>query len=206
MKENKLPPLQKIIASIFALVFIASLFFIGYRIYTKPAYEAHEKKQARLLAVSAMSLFSEKTAKEPGIWGKFKDNEIELIIDHMRIKGNWVVKMIFLKKKSHIEVISSVHSGWNSRSPQLAEFRAKMFKDGSLKFENAEIALTAVDSIKSARQKTSGKIYNFRFPDELKKVPAVVDAEEFLLTDAEGNKFLILKEPLRTGHNALPSE
>ncbi|MGD9640998.1 MAG: hypothetical protein AB7U37_07105, partial [Synergistaceae bacterium] len=68
MKDNKLPPLQKIIASIFALVFIASLFFIGYRIYTKPAYEAHEQKQARLLAVSAVSLFSDKTAREPGIW------------------------------------------------------------------------------------------------------------------------------------------
>lgn len=206
MKESKLPPLQKLIASFFVLVFIASLLFIGYRIYTKSAYEAHEAKQARLLAVSAISLFGEKTSKDPEMWTKFESNEIELMIDHMRIKENWVVKVNFLKKENHIQVLSSVNSGWNSRSPQFTEFRAKIFNDGSLEFENAEAALTAADNIERTRQKASGKMHNFRFSDERIELPAVIDAEETLFTDAEGNEFLILKEPLKTGHNGLPSE
>ncbi|MDY9921458.1 MAG: hypothetical protein U2P59_06500 [Synergistota bacterium] len=195
MKENKLPPLQKTIAFFFALVFIASLIFIGYRIYTKPAYEAHEKKQARLLAVSAISLFSEKTAKEPGIWEKFDSNENELMIDHMRIKGNWVVKVNLINEGSHIEVMSSVSSGWNSRSPQSAEIMAKIYNDGRVEFEDAESALAIAAGIKSGSLKALGKIHNFRFPDEQKKVPAVIEAEECLLRDQEGNEFLILIYP-----------
>lgn len=190
-----MPPLQKTIAFFFALVFIASLIFIGYRIYTKPAYEAHEKKQARLLAVSAISLFSEKTAKEPGIWEKFDSNENELMIDHMRIKGNWVVKVNLINEGSHIEVMSSVSSGWNSRSPQSAEIMAKIYNDGRVEFEDAESALAIAAGIKSGSLKALGKIHNFRFPDEQKKVPAVIEAEECLLRDQEGNEFLILIYP-----------
>lgn len=195
MKENKLPPLQKIIASIFALVFIASLFFIGYRIYTKPAYEAHEKKQARLLAVSAMSLFSDKTAREPGIWARFNSDETELMIDHMKIKGNWVVKVNFNNKGSHIEVLSSVSSGWNSRSPQSTEVRAKIYNDGRVEFEDKDSSQSIAAAIKSGSLKALGKIHSFRFPDEQKKVPAVIEAEECLLRDQEGNEFLILIYP-----------
>lgn len=190
-----MPPLQKIIASIFALVFIASLFFIGYRIYTKPAYEAHEKKQARLLAVSAMSLFSDKTAREPGIWARFNSDETELMIDHMKIKGNWVVKVNFNNKGSHIEVLSSVSSGWNSRSPQSTEVRAKIYNDGRVEFEDKDSSQSIAAAIKSGSLKALGKIHSFRFPDEQKKVPAVIEAEECLLRDQEGNEFLILIYP-----------
>ncbi len=168
MKDNKLPPLQKIIASIFALVFIASLFFIGYRIYTKPAYEAHEKEQARMLAVSALSLFAEKTAKEPRIWTKFESNENELMIDHMRIRGNWVVKVYFINKGSHIEVLSSVISGWNSRSPRSAEVRAKIYNDGRVEYEDGEGSRFIAAAIKSGSLIALGKIHIFRFPDEQK--------------------------------------
>lgn len=206
MKESKLPTLQKIIACFFALVFIASIIFIGYRIYSKPAYEAHEKEQARLLAISAVSLFSEKTSKYPGIWAKFESNETELMIDHMRIMGNWVVKVNFINKGSHIDVLSSVSSGWNSRSPQSAEIRAKIFNDGSMEFEDGDTASTSADRIKIDRLKTLGKIHNFRFPDEQKKVPVLIDAEEFLFTDPEGNEFLVLKDPLIISQDILPTE
>ena len=206
MKENKLPSIQKIIASIFALVFIASLFFIGYRIYTKPAYEAHEQKQARLLAVSAVSLFSEKTAKEPGTWARFNSDETELIIDHMKIKGNWVVKVNFNNKESYIEVISSVSSGWNSRSPQSAEVRAKIYNDGNIEYEDGEGSRSIAAAIKSGSLNALGKIHIFRFPDEQKKVPAVIEAEESLLTDQEGNEYLILVYPENTPDEELPSE
>jgi hypothetical protein len=206
MKENKLPPLQKIISFFFVLVFIASLFFIGHRIYTKPAYEAHEKEQARLLAVSAVFLFADKTAKEPGIWNKFDNNENELMLDHMRIKGNWVVKVNFINKGSHIEVLSSVSSGWNSRSPQSAEIRAIIFNDGKVEIENGGNALAIADRIKSGRPKALGKIHSFRFPDEQKKVPAVIDAEEYLFTDQDGNEYLILVDPEYAGYQGSPSE
>ncbi|MPN18988.1 hypothetical protein SDC9_166354 [bioreactor metagenome] len=206
MKENKLPPLQKIIAFFFVLVFIASLFFIGYRIYTKPEYEAHEKEQASLLAVSALTLFAEKTANEPGIWTKFDNLETELMIDHMRIKGNWVVKVIFINKGSHIDVLSSVSSGWNSRSPQSAEVRAKISGNGNLEFKDEKAAPAIAARIKSGRMRALGKVHSFRFPDEQKKVPALIEAEEYLLTDQEGNEFLILKDPLKISQGVIPIE
>ncbi|MFA5672317.1 MAG: hypothetical protein WC922_07670 [Synergistaceae bacterium] len=206
MKENKLPPLQKIIAFFFVLVFIASLFFIGYRIYTKPAYEAHEQKQVRLLAVSAVSLFSDKTAREPGIWARFNRDETELIIDHMKIKGNWVVKVNFNNKESHIEVISSVSSGWNSRSPRSAEVRAKIYNDGRVEYEDGEGSRSIAAAIKSRSLIALGKVHIFRFPDEQKKVPAVIEAEESLLTDQEGNEYLILVYPENIPDQGMPSE
>lgn len=206
MKENELPPLQKIIAFFFVLIFIASLLFIGYRIYTKPAYEAHEKEQARMLAVSALSLFAEKTAKEPRIWTKFESNENELMIDHMRIRGNWVVKVYFINKGSHIEVLSSVISGWNSRSPQSAEARAKIYNDGRLEFEDEKTSQAIAAGIKTKSLKALGKVHIFRFPDEQKKVPALIEAEESLLSDQEGNEFLILTYPENSTYEGLPSE
>lgn len=201
-----MPTLQKIIASFFVIVFFASLIFIGHRIYTKPAYEAHEQEQAKLLAVSAMFLFADKTAKEPGIWAKFDNNETELMIDHMRIKGNWVVKVNFINKGSHIEVLSSVSSGWNSRSPQSAEVRAKISGDGRLELEDGETALAIAERIKNIRPKALGKIHSFRFPDEQKKVPAVINAGEYLFTDQNGNEYLILMDPENTDYQGIPSE
>lgn len=201
-----MPTLQKILASFFVTVFFASLIFIGHRIYTKPAYEAHEQEQARLLAVSAVFLFADKTAKEPGIWDKFDNNETELMLDHMRIKGNWVIKVNFINKGSHIEVLSSVSSGWNSRSPQSAEVRAIIHNDGKVEIEDGETAPTIAVRIKNARTKALGKIHSFRFPDEQKKVPAVIDAGEYLFTDQDGNEFLILMTPENTNHQGIPTE
>lgn len=195
MKESISSSLQKFIACFFALVFLASLIFIGYRIYTKPAYEAHESEQARLLAVSAISLFGEKTAKDPGMWSKFEDREIDLMIDHMRIMGSWVVKLNFIKKEGHIEVLSTVSSGWNSRSPQSAEFRAKISSDGNIEFYDADAASTVLSRIKNGRPKALGKTHNFRFPDEMKRVPVAIYAEEYVITDPDKKEFMILKEP-----------
>ena len=159
-----------------------------------------------MLAVSALTLFAEKTAEEPGIWAKFDNNETELMIDHMRIKGNWVVKVNFINKGSHIEVLSSVNSGWNSRSPQSAEVRAIISGDGRLELEDGETALAIADRIKSGRPKALGKIHRFRFPDEQKKVPADIDAEEYLFTDQDGNEYLILVDPEYAGYQGIPSE
>lgn len=206
MKKNRSLLFQKLVAGFFVLVFIVSFIFIGYRIYTKPAYEAHETEQARLLAISTISLLSEKTSRNPGMWAKFESSEIKLIIDHMKIKGNWVVEINILKKENHIEVFSLVSSGWNSRSPLSAKFRAKIYKDGRLEYVDGVAALTAAGIVNNARQKMTGKIHNFKFPNELKKVPAPIDAEESIFTDPKGNEFLILKEPLKTALDGLQSE
>ena len=70
-------------------------------------------------------LLAERTAEEPGIWDKFSDIDTELMIDHMKIRENWVVKVFIAKKDGHVEVTSSAASGWNSRSPQSSAFSAK---------------------------------------------------------------------------------
>lgn len=188
MNENGSSTLHKIMAGIFGLIFAASLIFMGYRVYTKPAYEAHEKEQARILAVSAVTLLAERTAMEPSIWENFSDIDTELMIDHMKIRGNWAVKVFIVKKDGYVEVTSSVTSGWNSRSPQSAEYRAQIYRDGRTVFVGEGSAGTP-----EGKTEPLGKIHTFRFPDEMKKVPVQITAEEYLLTDAEGREFLILK-------------
>lgn len=177
-------------AAVFGLIFAASLIFFGYRVYTKPAYEAHEKEQARILAVSTVMLLAERIAEEPGIWDKFSDIDTELMIDHMKIRENWVVKVFIAKKDGHVEVTSSAASGWNSRSPQSSAFSAKIFSDGRMVFDGEAPA-----EIPSGKAEPSEKVHTFRFPDEMKKVPAQIIAEEYLLTDDEGREFFILKTP-----------
>ena len=192
MSENKLPMLQKIIASFFLLIFIASLVFMVYRIYTKPAYEAHEKEQARILAISTIEFFAKKTSEEPEMWEKFENDDIELVIDHMQIKGNWVIRTTFLKKESFVDAISSVSSGWNSRSPQSATFRAKINFDGRIEYEN-ETAESAVQMILRSNSKPNGKVVHFRFPDERKKVPVDISVKEWSVITDSGEEYLFLK-------------
>ena len=192
MSENKLPMLQKIIASFFLLIFIASLVFMVYRIYTKPAYEAHEKEQARILAISTIEFFAKKTSEEPEMWEKFENDDIELVIDHMQIKGNWVIRTTFLKKESFVDAISSVNSGWNSRSPQSATFRAKINFDGRIEYEN-ETAESAVQMILRSNSKPNGKVVHFRFPDERKKVPVDISVKEWSVITDSGEEYLFLK-------------
>ena len=192
MKENKLPLFQKIIAGFFSLLFITSIVFMAYRIYTKPAYEAHEKEQSRILTVSVIELFAEKTSKEPSMWEKFESDNIELIIDHTQIKGNWVIRTTFLKKESFVDVTSSVSSGWNSRSPQSAKFRAKIYFDGKTEYEN-ESAASAIRMIIKSKSKPNGKVLQFRFSDERKKVPFAITTEERSVSTDSGEEYLILK-------------
>ncbi len=201
MNENGSSALHKLMAAIFGLIFAASLIFMGYRVYTKPAYEAHEKEQARILAVSAVTLLAERTAMEPGIWENFSDIDTELMIDHMKIRENWVVKVFISKKEGHVEVTSSVASGWNSRSPQSAEYRAKIYRDGKTVFEGQGSA-----GMPSGKAEPLGKTHAFRFPDEMKKVPVQITAEEYLLKDAEDSEFLILKVPSAKGKDTSTSE
>ena len=192
MSENKLPLLQKIIASFFLLIFIASLVFMAYRIYKKPSYEAHEKEQAIILAVSTIEFFAKKTSEEPEMWEKFENDDIELVIDHMQIKGNWVIRTTFLKKESFVDAISSVNSGWNSRSPQSATFRAKINFDGRIEYEN-ETAESAVQMILRSNSKPNGKVVHFRFPDERKKVPVDISVKEWSVITDSGEEYLFLK-------------
>ena len=188
MNENRSSALHKILAGFFGIVFIVSLVFVGYRIYTKPAYEAHEKEQARILAASVVSLMARRTAIEPGIWDRFSGSHIELMIDHMKIKGNWMVRVNIFKKAGYIEVICSVSSGWNSRSPQSAELKAKIFNDGRSVYYgdgSAEISGDKAEPI--------GKTHSFRFPDEMQTVPVLITAEEYLMIDPRGKEYLVLK-------------
>lgn len=192
MRENKLPLFQKIIAVLFLLLFITSIVFMGYRIYKKPAYEAHEKEQTRILAVSVIELFAEKTLKEPDMWGKFENDNIELIIDHAKVKDNWVIRTTFLKKQSFVDAISSVSSGWNSRSPQSAKCRAKIYYDGKIEYED-ETAASVVQKIVRSNSKPNVKALHFRFSDERKKVPFDISAEVRYISTDSGEEYLILK-------------
>ncbi|MDD4160787.1 MAG: hypothetical protein PHO18_07565 [Synergistaceae bacterium] len=192
MINGRLPLLQKLIVSFFVLIFLASLVFIGYRIFTKPAYEAYEKEQAKILALSVIELFAEKTSEYPEIWTKFDTKETELVIDHKKVTDNWVIKISFSKRGSFVQITSSVKSGWNSRSPQSALFKAKIYPDGKTEYED-NIPAATLGMIKKTDNRANGRTYLFRFPDEMKKVPVDIKAEERLISDSGGKEFLIIK-------------
>jgi hypothetical protein len=201
MKKNNLPTAQKIIAFIFAAAIMASFVFFAYRIHTKASYEAHEKKQARVLAISALLALEEETSKDPGTWNKFREDKFDLILDHMKVRGNWAIKLSFNRRETHLEILSSVKSGWNSRSPQHAEARAAISPDGRMSFDHGSPPPEALE-IKSASKKGSGRRLNLRFPEELKPLPVAIDVEEYSMTDEDGNTFIILKRSEASEHLA----
>ena len=66
--------------------------------------------------------------------------------------------------------------------PQSSAFSARIFSDGRMVFDGKHRRNTF-------RQSEPSERYTFRFPDEMKKVPAQIIAEEYLLTDDEGREF-----------------
>lgn len=197
MSKDRLTPPQKIIASIFAVMVLLSFVFIGYRIATKSAYNAHEAKQCRLLAVSAVRTLAEKTNDMPDMWSRIGSGDITLIIDHKTMPGNWVLEVTAKQTSDCIYLRSSAGSGWNSRSPQKAVIEAKIFKGKNavnIVYDNSAAAATAAEISKATNAKSDKRVL-FRFPDELKICPVPIYAAVSSYFGPDGDSTFIILSP-----------
>lgn len=124
---------------LFIAAVAASFVFIGWRIVTKRSYEAQERLQCRVLAASA-ALSAAEAVQEPALAASVREEKIsEFIIDHMKMPGNYVVKVtIHAEKDGSFKIDSAAATGWNTRSPQDAAFEMKTDGFGKTSFGGAE--------------------------------------------------------------------
>lgn len=191
MTNDKLPPFQKFLASIFFVLFVASLVFMGHRIMTKSEYERREAEQCRILAVSAADAFIGFVAASPDITDKLASGDILLIIDHKLIPGNWNISVTAKRGGAGLAVETTVKSGWNTRSPQEYTCRAKAFDDGAA-FSDAKDKRTA-EAVREVVPAKRDKRLLFAYPDERLECPVKLEvrASKLKLPDFE-KPFLVL--------------
>lgn len=192
-KNDRLSIPNKIMAFIFILMILASFCFMGYRIITKSAYVAKELKQTQILSLSAIEVLAEKAKNEPELWNKFDSNEFSLIIDYKKIEGNWIIEVKIKKHPDFVEAESSVSSGWNSRKPQKTVLTARIFSNGDVLYTDKEKTDLLKKELGKITVNKRDKTVNFRFPDEFKECPAVINAAAANYKDNSGNAMLALK-------------
>lgn len=195
MADNKLPLLQKILASVFAVLVAASVVFFGYRIAMKPSYKAHEIEQCRLLAISSLMTIAEITADNPRLWDKFSEETVHLTIDHKIVPDNWVIKLEAEKSGGILRLKSTAASGWNSRSPQEAVFTASIDREAgaqNITYSDKSASLTA-EKIAASLPNIKKEGLKYVLPDERKVTPADITADVHHYMD---KKFIIIRPAL----------
>lgn len=181
MADKKYSLFDKAMMLVFSFLMLASCVFFGHRAMTKPAYEARELKQTQLLAVSVIEIMAEKSVVEP-----------VLIIDHRAIKDNWRIKAVARKENDFTEITSDVSSGWNSRSPKSTVYKAKVFDDGGIEYENATAARLA-EAVRGVKPSPKDETVTFRLPEENKPCPVDVVMHIAEYTDYKGDKYIVLR-------------
>jgi len=167
MKNEKLPLLQKFLASLFALMFVASLVFMGWRIVHKKDYVAHEQEQCRLLAVSAAVSLADWNAAIPDMWSRIASADALIIIDHMLIQDNWSISAAEKRRDGGLTI--KVSSGWNSRSPQEYVCRGRIARSGFVFDKKSD--QRAAESLLSVKTASRDKTLPFVYPDARLTMP-----------------------------------
>lgn len=194
MENNKYDSLQKVIMTLFSLLFLLSLLFFTWRLYTKSSYKEQELEQCRLLAVSTIETLACKMKREPNIWSKFNSKGIALNINHKSVPGNWLIVAMVKQLDDHTQIEATVCSGWNSRSPQKASYEAKVFERGNdiliaYKDNNAKIiAKKLLDSVIGDKK----AVAVFSLSNGEKELPITIKADLFEYKYKE-KSFLIMK-------------
>lgn len=191
MTKDKLLPFQKFLASIFFVLFVASLVFICHRIMTKGEYERREAEQCRILAVSAADAFAGFIIASPDIPDKLASGDIMLIIDHKLIPGNWNISVTAKRGVAELAVETTVKSGWNTRSPQEYTCRAKAASGGAV-FSNEKDKRTA-EAVREVIPAKKDRQLLFTYPEERLECPVKLEvkASKLKLPDFE-KPFLVL--------------
>ena len=191
MTNEKLPPLQKFLAFLFALLFAASLVFMGWRLVHKREYVLHEKEQCRLLAVSAADCLGEWNRAVPDLWRRLGSGDVFILIDHKLMTGNWEVSAAAAQQSGGADLTVRAASSWNSRSPQEYVCKVRVSAAGPV-FAQEKDAETA----KQLRELQTPQIRQFVFiyPEDRVPLPVRVTAATAAYR-MDGLDYLILKKP-----------
>ena len=171
---------------IFSAAVIASFVFFGWRVMTKGAYVEHEKAQCEAFAVSS-ALTAAAAVSEDGTLARLVKElgKADFVADHMKMPGNNTISVTIIAEGGDFMIRSNAASGWNSRSPQSAEFNLKLNSDRHISYENEADAKRA-ERVRSAITGASGSDtaaeHTFTFPHE-KPCPAPFTA---ITAKAEG--------------------
>jgi hypothetical protein len=188
MKNEKMPLLQKFLASLFALMFVASLVFMGWRIIHKKDYVEHEREQCRLLAVSAAASLADWNGAVPDMWSRIASGDSIIIIDHRLIQDNW---SITAARKRAGGLTVKVSSGWNSRSPQEYVCRGRI-AGGGFVFDQESDQRTA-ETLRAVNPSPHDKVLPFAYPDERLTMPVKL-LVAVTPCKLDGKDYIILKK------------
>ncbi|MCD8162658.1 MAG: hypothetical protein LUE09_04260 [Synergistaceae bacterium] len=155
---------------IFLAAVLASFVFFGWRVMTKRAYVEHERAQCEALAVSAALTAAEAVTKEGALAPLVRElGEAEFVTDHMSMPGNNTISVTIGAERGFFLIRSKAASGWNSRSPQSAEFELRLFPNSEITFKDEDDTKRAA-RIRAARagisKKDQSKEHIFTFPHE----------------------------------------
>lgn len=117
--------------ALLTVALIASFIFIGWRIWTRNAYIAHEKEQCAVLAAGAALSSAESALADEALLRQLQKNETLLYTtDHMKLPGNYNIKVTLSLEGAAVKAAALAESGWNSRSPQKSEASVLLKKKG----------------------------------------------------------------------------
>lgn len=165
---------------LFIAAVAASFVFFGWRVITKRSYEAQEKLQCEALAASS-ALSAAEALDFPALAETVqKEGRAEFIVDHMKMPGNYVVKVTLAAEKNNaFRITSEASTGWNSRSPQSSVF--EIIKSGAKWTYRSEKDRKFAETIKALKENDAtamlkGKRLVFTYAFE-KPCPAPFSAE-----------------------------
>lgn len=153
---------------IFAALF-ASFLFIGWRIATKGDYVEHEKAQCEAFAVSAALTAADALLENEALARLAAElKKAEFAADHMKMPGNNVISVTISADGDDFIIKSKAASGWNSRSPQSAEFELRLTPGGISYGSEVDRnrAARVIAAGKSAVKPDKAKEQIFTFPHE----------------------------------------
>lgn len=121
------------------------------------------------MAASAALCAADAAAYDPAVALLVKElKSVEYISDHKKMPKNLNVRVSMSSDGKDIAIHSLVSSGWNSRSPQSAEFSAVLDESGKIicgPGENAEDARIVTEARSKAKAEKSDE-HLFTFPHE----------------------------------------
>lgn len=186
--DEKLSPVKKIIAMMFAVALIAIACLMVVRIIQKPAYEAREKAKCEIMAASALELFA--FGAEGKNAADFFGEASEIVTDHKAMPGNLIVKFFLREEGGRTFVRAFASTGWNSRSPSDASFEAEI-SEGRLLPADGAIPKELSDALKKTSPHKKDK--TFTFTDSYGKIPPLRIDAELALCEYGGESYTVLK-------------
>lgn len=126
MEKERKSPFQSVLAAAFGILIALSVCFMAYRAATKPAYVRREVRQVSALAKTTALALAGVCTVSPDIGQLYGTDKAFIVINHMKVEGNWVITAELRFEDGGTVIEASAKSGWNSRSPQSAEYSVRV--------------------------------------------------------------------------------